>query len=73
MYFIEFLLAMLFWPITDDEDVTDKEDDWECCCGTIHSFFGAMLFMLADLIKIPMILVAYIILMVLNVRFNNKK
>ena len=50
----------IFWPITDDEDVIDKDNDWICCCGIIHSFFGALLFMFADMIKIPLILSAYI-------------
>jgi hypothetical protein len=58
---------MIFWPITDDEDVLDKEHDWECCCGTIHSLFGALLFVFADLIEIPAILSIYIKLLDNNV------
>ncbi|KAL3104101.1 hypothetical protein niasHS_002128 [Heterodera schachtii] len=54
---------LLFWPLTDDEDVEDKEDDWEFCCGTIHSFIGTSLFMAGDLLGLPSLLAAYVIVL----------
>uniref|UniRef100_A0A914H1Y1 Uncharacterized protein n=1 Tax=Globodera rostochiensis TaxID=31243 RepID=A0A914H1Y1_GLORO len=62
---------LLFWPLTDDDDVEEK-DDWDFCCGTIHSFIGSFLFIFADLIGLPSLLAIYCaMLYYLNGNFVN--